>query len=868
MSNSAIFTSVKFEDSGVAGYSLFYWPILNTMYKPLMYIKHISFFFCFFFCGKLTHAQLLSAAEFVFREAEQNYVPLIEDGNPIPLQVDSNDHKGVLRAVESLQRDFERVAGRRAESGTGTTGGIWIGTVGQSALIDGLLGKGLIDGGALEGKREKFIITVLDDTRVAETPVLIIAGSDKRGTIYGIYELSKQMGVSPWHYWADVPVERATDLYLKPGSYTEGEPAVHYRGIFLNDEYPALTRWTNYTFGGYNSRFYEKVFELLLRLKGNFLWPAMWGNAFYDDDSKNGALANEMGIVMGTSHHEPMARAQDEWKRYGNGGAWDYSKNKQGLWDFWRGGIERVSDLETVVTIAMRGDGDEPMSDEQNISLLEDIVKDQRQIIKDVTGKDPEHTPQVWALYKEVQDYYDDGMRVPDDVTLLFCDDNWGNVRKLPDPQSQTRKGGYGMYYHFDYVGAPRNTKWLNVTQISRVWEQMNLTYEHGVDRIWIVNVGDLKPMEYPISFFLDMAWDPKRFRPANLITHTERWCAQQFGEQYAKEAARLIDMYTKFNHRVTPELLNHKTYSLENYNEFDRVVQEYRTLLLDAMRLYNQLPLRYKDAFDQLVLFPINGMSNLYDMYYAKAKNDFFAAKNDIQANYWADKVKEAFARDSLLTVHFHTLADGKWKHMMDQVRIGYTSWNEPPFSIMPKVTYIDPVSVKAVSNVFVEQDRHIAIEAPNFHSASGSSHVQWAEIPNLGKTESAVTTVPVTAPLDENVYLIYKVDVKSAGKAKLTVLTSPTLNYNANKGLRYAVSINNGEEQVVNINGHYKGELGQWQARRIIENITEHHFDGPGEYTIRVRPLEHGIVIQKLVLDFGGVKPSYLGPPQSKRR
>src|SRR5690606_32461860 len=230
------------------------------MYKPLMCIKHISFFFCFFFCGKLTHAQLLSAAEFVFREAEQNYVPLIEDGNPIPLQVDSNDHKGVLRAVESLQRDFERVAGKRAESGTGTTGGIWIGTVGQSALIDGLVGKGLIDRGALEGKREKFIITVLDDMRVAEAPVLIIAGSDKRGTIYGIYELSKQMGDSPWHYRADVPVERATDLYLKPGSYTEGEPAVHYRGIFLNDEYPALTRWTNYTFGGYNSRFYEKVF--------------------------------------------------------------------------------------------------------------------------------------------------------------------------------------------------------------------------------------------------------------------------------------------------------------------------------------------------------------------------------------------------------------------------------------------------------------------------------------------------------------------------------------------------------------------------------------------------------------------------------
>jgi len=428
------------------------------------------------------------------------------------------------------------------------------------------------------------------------------------------------MGVSPWYWWADVPVQKREQVCVKRGTFTDGEPAVRYRGIFLNDEAPALSGWAHHTFGGFNHLFYEKVFELILRLRGNFLWPAMWGNAFFDDDPENGRLAQEMGIVIGTSHHEPMGRAHDEWRRHGSG-PWNYQTNAPVLRDFWKSGMERMEAYETLVTVGMRGDGDEPMSEESNIALLEEIIGDQRGIIAEVTGKEAAETPQVWALYKEVQDYYDKGMRVPDDVTLLLCDDNWGNVRKLPMPDEPQRSGGYGMYYHFDYVGGPRNYKWINVTQVQRLWEQMNLTYSHGVDRIWVVNVGDLKPMEYPISFFLDMAWNPAQFNAANLLKHTERWAVEQFGAPYATEVARLIDTYTKYNRRITPELLNDTTYSLENYGEFERVVRDYRDLLIDAMRLHHQLPAAYKDAFDQLVLFPINACSNLYDMYFAVAK-------------------------------------------------------------------------------------------------------------------------------------------------------------------------------------------------------------------------------------------------------
>ena len=275
------------------------------------------------------------------------------------------------------------------------------------------------------------------------------------------------MGVSPWYWWADVPVKKKDNVYVLPVGYTTGEPKVKYRGIFLNDEAPALSGWAKEKFGGLNHEFYEHVFELILRLKGNYLWPAMWDNNFDDDDSLNQKLADEYGIVMGTSHHEPMMRSWKEWQKYGHGD-WNYQTNDSTLREYWREGIKRMNSYESIVTLGMRGNGDEAMSETSNIGLMERIISDQRKILADVTGKDVTTIPQVWALYKEVQEYYDKGMRVPDDVTLLLCDDNWGNIRKLPKLTAKPRKGGYGIYYHFDYVGGPRNYKWLNTNQIER----------------------------------------------------------------------------------------------------------------------------------------------------------------------------------------------------------------------------------------------------------------------------------------------------------------------------------------------------------------------------------------------------------------
>lgn len=804
-------------------------------------------------------------------ENNTNQFALVANGVSVPILVDSTDYWGVSRAVTDLQSDITKVSGITPviinNYSQNPMKVLIIGTVGKSTLVQQLLISKKINPSEIVGKHEKFLIQTITNPLPGIDEALVIAGSDMRGTIYGIYELSEQIGVSPWYYWADVPVQKHQNISIKNGIYTDGEPAVRYRGIFLNDEAPALSGWSKATFGGFNHQFYEKVFELLLRLKGNFIWPAMWGSSFYDDDPKNGELAHKMGIVVSTSHHEPMGKAHAEWKKYGSG-KWDYSKNETVLKDFWQKGFERQKNFETVVTLGMRGDGDEPMSEDANIGLLEKIVKDQRNIIKKVSGKKITEIPQVWALYKEVQDYYDKGMRVPDDVTLLLCDDNWGNVRKLPDVNVKPHKGGYGMYYHFDYVGGPRNYKWLNVSQIQRVWEQMNLTYSHGVDRIWIINVGDLKPMEYPISFFLDMAWNPKKLNSQNLLEHTEKWCDAQFGQKFARESARIINLYTKYNRRVTPELLNDTTYSLLNYNEFETVVNDYRALALDAHRLYLQLPAEMKDAFDQLVLFPTNACSNLYEMYFAVAKNKQLAALNNKEANRWADKVKECYDRDSLLTVHYNTeIAGGKWVHMMDQIRVGYTYWQQPNVRVMPEVKRVDDNVIPKKTSISPFDNRYISVEAEHFTRKNEIGGIQWEIIPDLGKTLSGVTTFPqnIYPKGSDKIYLEYDLNFDTTGEFPVYVLISPTLNFNGNKGLRYALSIDGGEEQIVNINANYKNWLMEnWQANSINQTITKHRIETTGKHTLRFRVLEPGIVLQKIMIDTGGLKRSYLGAPE----
>ena len=691
---------------------------------------------------------------FVSTEKSGDYFILAENGIPCPILYSKKDHRGLELAVQNLQSDFLMVNGNAPQLfhepellNNTLEAAIIVGTIGQSQLIDEMILQGKLDVSDITGKWESSVTTVVNDPLPGIDKALVIAGSDKRGSIFGIYELSSQIGVSPWYFWADVNPTPKESLYARPGRYILGEPAVRYRGIFINDEAPALAGWVDENFGAFNHDFYAHVFELILRMKGNYLWPAMWGRALYDDDPENARLADEYGVVIGTTHHEPLMRAHVEWARYGSG-PWDYQKNADTLRAFWREGITRMGSNESIVSLGMRGDGDEPMTEGTAIALLEQIVEDQREIIKDVTGKAIEETPQLWALYKEVQDYYDRGMRVPDDVTLLLCDDNWGNIRKLPQPGETKRGGGYGIYYHFDYVGGPRNYKWLNTNQIERVWEQMHLAHEFGANQIWIVNVGDIKPMELPTQFFLDYAWDPDQWIPENIQDYYTSWSTRIFGETFAEPVADILSMYTKFNSRRKPELLAPETYSLSHYREAEAIVAEYRELEELAEFIYLDIPAHLKDAYYQLVLFPVKACANLNELYISAAKNRLYARQGRAATNREALRVKELFLADSLLTEQYHTeLAGGKWKHMMSQTHIGYTYWQQPEQNNMPGIIGIDLPEI-AEMGLAIENSNQAWPESEEEAILPGydalNQQVYYIEIFNRGSLEFNCTINP----------------------------------------------------------------------------------------------------------------------------
>jgi hypothetical protein len=818
----------------------------------------------------LTTISMSAADRFVnFKQGDL----LLNANNRVEIYMDTNDCKGVSYAAHALLKDIKSVSGATATL-TSDAGflkkadtarpAILVGTIGHSAAIDQLVKQKRINGNLLKGKREKFIITLTDGQ-------LVIAGSDRRGTIYGIYELSQQMGVSPWYDWADVPIEHHDSIFVNKGIYTDGEPAVRYRGIFLNDEAPCLTSWVKNTYGTEygDHRFYQRVFELVLRLRGNMMWPAMWGWAFYADDAENEKTADEMGVVMSTSHHEPMARNHQEYARNRKGwGPWNYQKNKTNLQKFFREGIERMKGTEQIVTIGMRGDGDEAMSEEADTKLMTNIINDQRKIIADVTGKKASETPQVWALYKEVLDYYDKGMKVPDDVTLLLCDDNWGNVRRVPNAKERKHKGGWGLYYHVDYVGAPRNSKMLNVTPVQNPWEQLTLAYENGIDRLWILNVGDLKPMEYPISQFMDMAWNPRKYDVNNITRHTRDWCAQQFGEEQADEAARLLNLICKYNGRCTPEMLDKNTYSLEN-GEWQEVVNQYLKIEADALRQYNCLPAAYHDAYRQIILFPIEVMSNLHQMYFAQAMNNQLYEQGNPKANIWADECENHFKRDSLICDEYnHKMAGGKWNGMMTQKHIGYTSWNDAfEKDTCPKLFR---VSTSSNETVIAGNDGVVEIEAPYYSSKTDATEAKWTEIPFMGKSVSAMTLMPYTKSV-KGASITYKFKMQisktSDGKAfngkqkvRIHVITKSTLDYLNKGGLTYGVSLDGASPVEVNFNKDLNEKPENIYniyyptiATRIVDKVIELELPASSDsiHTLTLTPNDPAIVFEKIVID-----------------
>ncbi|GHI05632.1 glycosyl hydrolase [Streptomyces cellostaticus] len=620
-----------------------------------------------------------------------------------PVVVSAEDHPGVVRVAGDLRDDIERVTGVRPGS-TIAPSPVLVGTIGRSPLIDGLIEAGKLDVSGVRGRWETSLQTVVDHPMPGVERAFVVAGSDPRGTIFGAYDVSYGIGVSPWYWWDDVPPVHRDAVWVRPGRYTQGTPAVKYRGIFINDENPALGTWAPAYFGpgkatgypgGFNADFYARVFEVLLRLKGNYLWPAVWGRAFAEDDPENHRRAAEYGIVMGTSHEAPMMRGIEEWNRhagagrdpFGGTGEWSYRRNAAAIRAYWRAGIQRMVDegFEGVVTLGMRGNGDTGLPDGDGIELMQEIIAAQRQIIEEVTGKPAAETPQVWTLYKEVQRYWDRGLRAPDDVTVVLTDDNWGNIRKHPDG---ARTGGYGLYYHFDYVGAGRNYKWVDTAHLCNVWDQLHQAHAYGNHGLWVANAGDLKGNELPTEFFLNYAWNPSGWPLERLGEWERRYARQNFGPVREAEIASVLAEYGSLQARRKPELLNRRITSADGkvvyddrqtpfsfgHRELERVTQEWRELGSRAERIARRLPSRLQDAWFELAGYEVTATANLYALREAEFTNLLYAKQGRAATNDRAAQAEAALARDFTLADRFNSsVANGKWKGFQTQPHIDY---------------------------------------------------------------------------------------------------------------------------------------------------------------------------------------------------
>jgi len=619
---------------------------------------------------------------------------------------------GVRKMAGKVLDDIGLVFGVRPSSTTDpgqlTACPVIFGTAGRSPVLDRLHALGRIRLDDIRGKRETYLLEVIDPPEDWTTvrKALVIAGSDKRGTIYGLFKLSEMLGVSPFVNWIGLPPRRLESFELEDGyRFVSKEPSVRYRGFFINDEWPAFGTWCTRRFGGFNAAMYEHVFELLLRLKGNYLWPAMWSARFYDDGPglANAELADELGVVIGSSHHEPCLRQGEEYRYLRGpgsiyGDAWNFRTNEAGITRFWEDGLKRGGRFENVITLGMRGEQDTAILGKEatladNISLLRDVLRTQNRLIREHVNPDLKQVPRMLALYKEVEPFFygDDetpglaGSEELDGVILMFCDDNFGNLRTLPTADMRGHNGGYGMYYHFDYHGGPVSYEWINSSHLPKIWEQMTQAYDFGIRELWIVNVGDIATQELPLSFFLDLAYDFDRWGTSAINKtgdYLEQWVRRQFGafcgEEDMAAIRRLLDGYTKIAHNRRPEAMHPGVYHPVNFRETDRLLAEIDSLMDIAETLRRKMDEKALPAYYALVYYPAMGNLNLQKMHLLAGKNRWLANLNCMEANRLAEQVKACLERDRQLVDEYHAIDGGRWFGMGLSEHIGFTRWNE----------------------------------------------------------------------------------------------------------------------------------------------------------------------------------------------
>ena len=786
---------------------------------------------------------------------------LVSAGISAPLLTDSADAKVVQIAAELFRDDVDQVTGIHLKLGHQLAGNqlpFIIGTIGHSRLIDELLKQGKGNLAAIKGKWETFAITVIDHPFKNVPRALVIAGSDPRGTAFGVFELSRMVGVSPMVWWADIPPKHHDAIYVSPGKMIVGPPSIKYRGIFLNDEDWGLQPWAaknmDTDIKDIGPKTYQKVFELLLRLKANYIWPAMhpctkafW---YYPDNAK---LAEQYGIVLGASHCEPMLRNNVfEWadnfkNEYGVApGEWRYDVNAKQIYTYWDDRVKASKQNDAVYTVGMRGihDGGMPGPPDQlkKVKILENVIHDQRMILAGELGKPEARIPQIFCPYKEVLDLYQAGMKLPDDVTIVWADDNYGYIRQLSDPAEQKRSGRSGVYYHLSYYGSPADYLWLSSTSPSLIAYEMGKAYHYGADRLWVFNVGDIKPAEAEIQFAMDMAWDVGKWTPEKAVNYSYQWAADIFGSEYVDAIAHIKTEYYALAAAGKPEHIDAIRYTA---SEISERLRRYKDLANRTDQLASRIPAALKDAYFELLQYPVTGACLMNEkIFFARMSVDLAAAGNKDALTY-AQKALAAFDTIQQLTVKYNTvIARGKWAGMMSSHPRDRNVFKMPAVAKTVNTTTGSMRKDTSLTQV-------LEIPATAFRDRRAAAGCRIKTIAGLGIGGSGLTVSPYKkSELSQATSVTYEVEM-SLGRNQINVRCLPTFPVYRGLPLRYGISINNGPVQLVDIST--QAETKAWDTnvlRGFAEGQTEYQHTSAGKVSVRISFPDPGLVINKILI------------------
>ncbi len=914
--------------------------------------------------------------------------------------VDDADFKVVQIAANDLTEDIHRVSGavaRLSRPGQALAqNSILIGTLGHSPLIDGLTKAGKINAAGIAGKWESFLIAVVADPMPGMKVGLVIAGSDRRGTAFGVFEVSRGIGVSPWYWWADVAPVRADSIFIRAGSYQHGPPSVKYRGIFINDEDWGMQPWAAKTFepetGDIGPKTYAKIFELLLRLKANCIWPAMHPcTKAFNLYARNRMVADDYAIVMGSSHCEPLLRNNvTEWD-LATRGPWSYVTNQKGVDAYWEQRLQENGRYENLYTIGMRGIHDGPMPGGHNIPekvrILQHVIDDQREMLARIVRPDVAKIPQVFCAYKEVLPLYQNGLKVPDDVSLVWADDNHGYIRQLCTPEEQKRPGGSGVYYHVSYWGAPHDYLWLCSTPPALVGEEMSKAYDYGARSLWMLNVGDLKPAEVDIDFFMRMAWDITQWSPRNVHDFLVDWARQQFGPANANDIADVMTEYYTLNYQRKPE---HMGWNLEgtpisapelsDYNYGDETqlrLDRLAKLTARTAAVSSTIAPERKDAFYELVFYPVRCADLMNQKILYAHRSIVYASQGRPGAGDYAAKAQAAFDQIQIETKRYNEeIAGGKWRFMMSDDPHPQAVFKMPKTAIAPKTAtgfhiaiegmpeplaansndnalptfsafsatrhFIDvfgsapqsswkasasapwivlsqssggdqrlwvsvdvgkapigdavagsitfrladatqSVAVKLfnpatprpgeISGV-VEEDGCVSVLAAHFTRNIPRGGAGWQVIQGLGRTGNCIAVYPTNAASidspaalsDHAPELNYDMYLFDHADAKVSVFCIPTHRIHPGRRLRYAIAIDSETPRMVDVDTAENDKTWAINVLRAAAiGKTEHKNISPGKHTLKIWMVDPGVLLDKIVVDLGGLRSSYLGPPET---